>query len=176
MSFLTRCYVWEASVQNQFKPGKTKLNGIWKHAISKNWIKSMENRWNSGRKISPGFATLGILNDIQEMMATLECELEHLQGRIIFMSMYNDMIWWTPGNEENCVANSVNVATYAKRFPFGCWSYLGPGCEKSGMELTLTSQMVNGIELPGTGWSISLKAGILFGKRRIEKVKVVERN
>ena len=27
-------------------------------------------------------------------------------------------------------ANSKNVATYAKRFPLGCWSYLGPGCEK----------------------------------------------
>ena len=24
----------------------------------------------------------------------------------------------------------MNVATYAKRFPFGCWSYLGHGCEK----------------------------------------------
>ena len=40
-------------------------------------------------------------------------------------------LWRTPGNEENCVANSVNVATYAKRFPFGCWSYLGLGCEKT---------------------------------------------
>ena len=36
----------------------------------------------------------------------------------------------TPGNEERRVANSLNVATYAKRFPFGCWSYLGLGCEK----------------------------------------------
>ena len=38
--------------------------------------------------------------------------------------------WRTPRNEENGVANSVNVATYATRFPFGCWSYLGLGCEK----------------------------------------------
>ena len=27
-------------------------------------------------------------------------------------------MWRTPGNEENCVANSTNVATYAKKFPF----------------------------------------------------------
>ena len=46
------------------------------------------------------------------------------------MSMYSDIIWRTPGNEENCTANSVNFATYAKRFPNGCLSYLGPGCEK----------------------------------------------
>ena len=24
----------------------------------------------------------------------------------------------------------MNVATYAKTFPLGCWSFLGPGCEK----------------------------------------------
>ena len=28
------------------------------------------------------------------------------------------------------MANSMNVATYAKRFPLGCWSFLEPGCEK----------------------------------------------
>ena len=50
--FLTRCCVWEASVQNQFKPGKTKLSGIWKHAISKNWIELMENRWSSSDNFS----------------------------------------------------------------------------------------------------------------------------
>ena len=38
MSFLTRCYAWEASVQNHIKLGNTNLNGIWKHDISKNWI------------------------------------------------------------------------------------------------------------------------------------------
>ena len=31
-SFPTRCFAWEASVQNQFKLGKTKLYGIWKFA------------------------------------------------------------------------------------------------------------------------------------------------
>ena len=66
------------------------------------------------------------------------------------MSMYNDTLLGTPGNEDNCVANSINVATYAKRFPFGCWSNLGPGCEKNGMELTSTSQVVNGTELLGS--------------------------
>ena len=64
------------------------------------------------------------------MMAELKCEPEQLQGRIIFMTMFNDIVWWTPGNEENCVANSINVATYAKMFLFGCWSYLGLDCEK----------------------------------------------
>ena len=79
----------------------------------------------------PGFTTLEILNEIRKMVAELKCEPEQFQGRIIFMSMFNDIIWGgTPGNEENCVATSLNVAIYARRFPFGCWSYLGLGCEK----------------------------------------------
>ena len=41
----------------------------------------------------PGFTTLGILTEISKMMAELKCEPEQFQGRIIFMSMHNDIIW-----------------------------------------------------------------------------------
>ena len=51
-SFPTRCFAWEASVQNQSTHGKTELNGIWRHAIWKNWIELTENRWNSSGKNS----------------------------------------------------------------------------------------------------------------------------
>ena len=34
------------------------------------------------------------------------------------------------GNKENCIANSVKITEYARRFPQGCWSSLGPGSEK----------------------------------------------
>ena len=68
-SFPTRCFAWEASVQNQFKLGKTKLYGIRKLAFSKNWIELMENRWNSSEQIS----------------------------RIHTMSMFNDIVWWEKG-------------------------------------------------------------------------------
>ena len=95
----------------------------------------------------PGFTTLGIIAEIQHMMAEVKCEPELFQGRIIFMSMYNDIIWSTPGNEEKCTANYVNAVTYAKRFPHGCWSYLDLVVRKSGTELTLISQMVNGTKL-----------------------------
>ena len=48
----TRCSVCEVWVTNQSKPGRTKLNGIWKIAISKIWIESMESRWSSSGKYS----------------------------------------------------------------------------------------------------------------------------
>ena len=41
----------------------------------------------------PGITTLGILAEIQNMMAEMKCEPEHFLGRIIFMSMYNDVEW-----------------------------------------------------------------------------------
>ena len=76
-SFLTGCYVWEASVHNLFKPGKTKLNGIWKHAISKTRIELTVSRWNSW-KIFPGFTSLQILTEIKKMMTGIMSEPERL--------------------------------------------------------------------------------------------------
>ena len=91
-SLPTRCYVWEALVLHQSKLGKTKLNGIWRHALSQRFgsiIDGLEFEW----KNFPGFTTLGILDEIQKMMAELRYEPEQFKGRIIFMSMYNDIIW-----------------------------------------------------------------------------------
>ena len=55
------------------------------------------------RKICPGFTTVGILNQIQQMMGEIQCEPENSTGRIIFISMFNDIVWDTKGSEELCV-------------------------------------------------------------------------
>ena len=47
----------------------------------------MEFEW----KNSPGFTPLGILVEIQKMMLESKSEPEQFKGRIIFMSMYNDI-------------------------------------------------------------------------------------
>ena len=52
-------------------------------------------------KIFPGFPTVGILNQIQQMMRELQCEPENFTGRIIFMSMFNDTVWDAKGNDES---------------------------------------------------------------------------
>ena len=131
-SFLTRCHVWEASVHNQFKHGK---GGI----LETRYLKELDR--TDGEQNFRGFTTLRILSEIQKMMAELKCELEQFQGRIIFMSMFTVSkktsscpckmtLYGKKGNEHNCMANSLNVATHATRFPLGCWSVWGPGCEK----------------------------------------------
>ena len=40
------------------------------------------------------------------MMTEIQCELEQLPGRIIFLSVYNDIVWREKGNRSNCIANS----------------------------------------------------------------------
>ena len=89
-------------------------------------------------KIFPGVATLGLLEKIQNLMKDLQCESEQVNDRIIFMSMfmsmYKDIVWREEGNTEKCVQNSVVVSKYARRFPCGRWSFLGPGSEKNWYE------------------------------------------
>ena len=93
-----------------------------------------------------GFTTLGILDAIQKMMTEFKCELEHFQGRIIFMSMYNDIVWRKRGNTENCIANSLRVTEHARRFTQGHWSFLGPP-RRNGTEPIPQTRMENGIKL-----------------------------
>ena len=44
-------------------------------------------------KIFHGFTTLGILKEIRKLMKSMQCEPQHFNGRIIFMSMFDDIMW-----------------------------------------------------------------------------------
>ena len=65
-------------------------------------------------KIFPGITALGLLEKIQKIMTDLQCELENFKGRIIFTSMFNDIVWDAKGNKEQCEYNSQAVAEYAR--------------------------------------------------------------
>ena len=85
----------------------------------------MEFEWN----IFPGFTTAVILNEIQKIMGELQCDPADFRDRIIFMSMFNDIVWDAKGNEELCENDSKSVGEYARQFR-GHWSFLGPGSQK----------------------------------------------
>ena len=70
----------------------------------------MEFEWN----IFPGFTTLQLVQEVQKFMNKMS-EPEQFQGRIIFMSMFNDIIWWIPDKEKECIANSTLVSLFAKK-------------------------------------------------------------
>ena len=58
----------------------------------------MEFEW----KMLPGFTTLDILEEIQKIMKDLQCEPEQINDQIIFMSMYNGIIWGEQRNTDKC--------------------------------------------------------------------------
>ena len=74
----------------------------------------------------PGFTTLQLVEEVQKFMNKMILP-EQFQGRIIFMSMFHDIIWGIKDNEKECIATLVSI--FAKRFPAGHWSFLGPGSE-----------------------------------------------
>ena len=112
-------------------------NSSWKEKLS--WFKSssqdrildtvdgepMEFEWH----ICPGFTTLQLIGKVQKFMNKMS-DPAQFQGRIIFMSMCNDIFWRTKDNEQECIANATLVSLCAKGFPAGRWSFLGPGSEK----------------------------------------------
>ena len=64
------------------------------------------------------------------------------------MSMYIDKLNGAEGNKERCEYNSQTIAGYARRFPRGHWSAVGPGPEEQcGTEPALTY-----LTDPGTEW------------------------
>ena len=61
---------------------------------------------------------------VNDLLSDLEEAPETFTGRILFMSMFNDISCDGKGNEVECVANAKVVSILAK------WSFIGPGSEK----------------------------------------------
>ena len=86
----------------------------------------MEFEWN----IFPGFTALQLVREVQEFLSRLSVQPDNFTGRIIFMSMFNDISWGSKDNEQECELSAKLVSIYAKRFSPGRWSFLAPGSEK----------------------------------------------
>ena len=83
----------------------------------------MEFEWN----MFPGFTTMELVREVQ---------------------------WhhrWNKDNETECIANSTHVSLFAKKFPAGLWSFLGPGTEIKWYS-TKKDQEENGIESLNWWW------------------------
>ena len=97
-------------------------NAVWEEQLS--WFKDspqyrtldtidgepMEFEWN----IFPGFTTLQLCNNVQEFMTKMG-DPSQFKGRIIFMSMFNDIMWGSEDNERECNANATLVTLFAKK-------------------------------------------------------------
>ena len=86
----------------------------------------MEFEWN----IFPGFNTLQLSEEVKRLLLRLDETPEKFTGRIIFMSMFNDISCGSKDNEQECLANAKLVSLYANRFGKAQRSFIGPGSEK----------------------------------------------
>ena len=82
--------------------------------------------WN----IFPGFTTLQLCGKINDLLSELGQTPETFTGRILSMSMFNDISCDRKGKKEECLANVKVVKVLARRFGVGQWSFIGPGSEK----------------------------------------------
>ena len=115
-----------------------KANESWKDRIG--WITTSQSyrdydgisgeptefEWN----IFPGFNTLQFYGKVTDLLSRLGETPETFTGRILLMSMFNDISCGTKDNEEECLANARLVSLCARKFGKGQWSFIGPGSEK----------------------------------------------
>ena len=135
----TKVYVFSESVLCLGKINEnSQSNMAWEDRLT--WFKSsreyrtldridgepIEFEWN----IFPGFTTLQLSHKVQELLLRLSVTPENYTGRIIFMSMFNDISWGSRDNKKECESTAQLVSLFAKRFGAGQWSFLGPGSEK----------------------------------------------
>ena len=113
-------------------------NDAWEDRLG--WFKSSQVYRNFDRidgepiefewSIFPGFNTLQLSEEVKRLLFRSDETPENFTGRIIFMSMLNDISCGSKDNEQECLANVKLVSLYAKRFGAGQWSFIGPGSEK----------------------------------------------
>ena len=87
---------------------------------------STEFEWN----IFPGFTTLQLCDKVNDLLSNLGQTPATFTGRILFMSMFNDISCDRKDNKDECLKNAESVKVLARRFGIGQWSFIGPGSEK----------------------------------------------
>ena len=135
----TKVYVFSDSVLCLGKIHQNSdSNEAWEERIG--WITSSQSyrdfdgidgeptkfEWN----ILPGFDTLQLWDKVKSLLSRLGETPENFTGRILFMSMFNDISCGTRDNEQLCLANTRLVSLYARKFGKGQWSFIGLGSEK----------------------------------------------
>ena len=90
--------------------------------------------WANGIRVEyfPGFTALQLCHKIQELLSRSSVTPEKFTRRIIFMSMFNDILWVSKDNEQECESNAQPRLSICEEdfHQKDGWSFLGPGSEK----------------------------------------------
>ena len=123
---------------------------------------STEFEWN----IFPGFTTLQLCGQINDLRSDLGQTPETFTGRILFMSMFNDISCDRKGNKDECLTNAGVVKVLARKFGVGQWSFIGPGSEKKWYSAEIVHKELGIILRKKCCWN-SQKADILLSVQRL---------
>ena len=153
--FQILCYALErwTRTHNQIMHGKTG----WCGSKSSSEYRALDTidgepvlfEWNT----FPGFTTLQLVREVQQLLSRLSVEPANFTGRIIFMSMFNDISWGYKENEKEC-ESSAQLVSLSMRKCFhqdnGHSSDLDQ--KRIGILLTNTIHKENGTELRSKWW------------------------
>ena len=115
----TKVYVFSDSVLCFGKMSENPRSNIaWEERLA--WFKSSQEDSNLDRidgepiefewNIFPGFTTLQFSQEVQELLLRLNETPENFTGRIIFMSMFNDISWGSRDNTRECESHAQLVS------------------------------------------------------------------
>ena len=144
----TKVYVFSDSVlclgkihenPNQTLYGNKDWSGSKQHRNTETWTELMVNQWNSSGIFSQDSLRCISVKKFKSLLLRLDETPENFTGRIIFMSMFNDISWASRENEKECESNARLVSLYARSFGAGHWSFLGPGSEKKWCSISADS-------------------------------------
>ena len=115
---------------NRTMRGKKDWSGSNHLQFTEILTESTVSQWNSSGIFSQDSIRCSSVKKSKVLLLRLGETPENFTGRIIFMSMFNDISCGSKDNEKECESNAQLVSLYAKRFGAGQWSFLGPGSEK----------------------------------------------
>ena len=122
-----------------------------------------EFEWN----IFPGFTTLQLYGKVTDLLSNLGETPETFTGRILFMSMFNDISCDKKDNEEECLANAKVVSIFARKFGTGQLSFIGPSTEKKWYYWKRTVHKEFGSISRKRCWWNSLKVAVQFSVQQL---------
>ena len=131
---------------------------------------STEFEWN----IFPRSTTLQLCDRISDLLSSLGQTPESFTGRILFMSMFNDISCDKNGNKDECLKNASFVKTFAGRFVLDNGHFLDQVLRKSGI-LPRTVRKEPGTTLRRKCCWNSQKVDILLSVQRLHCPGVLSR-
>ena len=118
----------------------TKIGMVQKYiGLQKTWTELTASRWHSIGIFSPDSIRCSSVKKSKVYCWRLGETPENFTGRIIFMSMFNDISWGSRDNKVECESNANLVSLFARRFGAGQWTFLGPGSENKWYSISADS-------------------------------------